>query len=222
MSKRLTTGRAPTTNEYITVERYDAAHLGAPFKVILHNAVKQYVDTNTGKVLRTQIPNLSGLRKEVALSRCVHSRKLNGLELKFVRKAIGMKAIELAGLLDITPEHLSRCEGGERTLSGSAEKLLRVIVLKRTCILADFAEDLIEELIENDISLVKIKKIQDTLTNYKNCVTELESKVLKMDIEAVFDPNDILEFSFYIKDLKKGPASPSKDEDAKWQMAEAA
>ena len=222
MSKRLTKVKAPTIDSYQTVERYEAAHLGAPFKVILHNAVKQYIDADTGKILRTQIPNLSGLRKEVALSRCLHPRKLNGLELKFVRKAIGLKAIELSSLLDITPEHLSRCEGGDRLLSGAAEKLLRVIVLKKTHILADFVSEILDELEEREVQVDNIEKIQSALTTYRDCIADLESKVLKMDIEPAFDPNEILEFSFRIKELKKKPATPPQEDDTKWQMAEAA
>lgn len=213
--------KAPTIHKYQVVERYEASLLGAPFRVILCNAVRQYVDASTAKT-RTQIPNLSGLRKQVALARCLHPRKLNGHELKFVRKSIDLKAVSLSALLDITPEHLSRCESGERTLSGAAEKLLRVIVLKRTHLLADFIDEIVDEMKKRELHVENLERIQNVLGTYRDCVADVESKVLRMDIEAAYDPHAPLEFSFYIKDLKKQIPAQELDDDAKWKMAEAA
>src|SRR4051812_29581776 len=88
----------PTDNcasEWVKVSEY-RPDLGAPFEVILCDAVKQKVCKETGVILSTKIPNLRGLLMEVAVARSIHPRKFSADEIKFVRKAIGLKANELS------------------------------------------------------------------------------------------------------------------------------
>src|SRR6266446_724740 len=94
-----------------TVAKYELDTLGAPFKVTLLDSVTLGVNPTTGKEM-VNVPDLVGLLNAVVRRRVTHPRKLNGDELKFIRNALGVKAILLARFLEMSPEHLSRCEAG--------------------------------------------------------------------------------------------------------------
>lgn len=111
-------------------EKFLASDLGAPFRVYLHNSVTITTNEETGEVLSYKIPDLEGLIQAVVIKRVLDPRKLRGAELKFVRKSIGLKQKELAARIDMTPEHLSRCEADALVMSPSTEKLFRVFALK--------------------------------------------------------------------------------------------
>src|SRR5437773_3600547 len=55
----------------------------------------------------------------------------SGEAFKFMRKAIGMKAAELAALLDVAPETVSRWETGQRDVDRGALVVLGALVLDR-------------------------------------------------------------------------------------------
>lgn len=98
--------------------------LGAPFKVILRNGVKKKIDPKTGEEIIT-IPDVVGLIGAVVRSRVSHIRKLAGPEIKFIRYALGVQAKVLAEFLEMSPEHLSRCENGSKAMSAASEKFFR-------------------------------------------------------------------------------------------------
>ena len=109
----------------VDLPNYDADILGAPFKVILVNGVTEVIGSD-GQV-KVKVPNLSGLVRAVIKSRVLHPRKLQGADIRFIRRGLGLKAKTLAKQLDVTPEHFSRCEGATKTLSGSSEKIFRLL-----------------------------------------------------------------------------------------------
>jgi putative zinc finger/helix-turn-helix YgiT family protein len=51
---------------------------------------------------------------------------------RFMRKAIGLSAAELAGLLDVTPETVSHWETGKREVPRNAVALLESVVLEHS------------------------------------------------------------------------------------------
>jgi DNA-binding transcriptional regulator YiaG len=105
---------------------YDATQmLNAPFKVLLRNSVKQLV-AKDGTVIETFVPDPLGLIKAVAQARALHPHKLDAKELKFIRSALGLKSFELAEAIAVSPEHLSRVEGGKAVLSPQSEMLVRI------------------------------------------------------------------------------------------------
>jgi DNA-binding transcriptional regulator YiaG len=53
----------------------------------------------------------------------------SGEAFKFMRKAIGMKAVDLATLLNVAPETISRWETGQRSVDRGALIVLGAIVL---------------------------------------------------------------------------------------------
>lgn len=99
--------------------------MGAPFQVVLENSVLEERCEKCGKVLGVTIPDLDGLMAAIAMARALDPQKLSGEEIRFLRKAIGWKAKELAEFLEISPDHLSRCETGTHPLSNGLEKYLR-------------------------------------------------------------------------------------------------
>jgi len=110
------------------VPEYVADDIGVPFKVVLVNSVKRLIDAETGEVKKVIIPNFRGLIECIAIARILDPRKLSGDEIKFIRKAFKFPAKKIAEMIDVSPEHLSRCEAGERTLSAGAEKCLRASI----------------------------------------------------------------------------------------------
>jgi len=100
--------------------------MGAPFEVVIERAVTKTQCALCGCELGTTIPDMKGLLAAVAMTRALDPFRLSGDEIRFLRKAVGWKGKDLAKILEISPEHLSRCEKGARDfLSAGLEKYLR-------------------------------------------------------------------------------------------------
>jgi transcriptional regulator with XRE-family HTH domain len=138
MTYCMSCGGAKVESKVVPV--YEAEGLGAPFKVFLANAVKVETCGECGSVQGTYIPDMEGLLHAVVFERAIHSRKLTGEEIRFMRRSMGWKAKDLAKHLDMTPEHLSRCEAGARVMAPSTEKLFRIYVIVKTPDKAALAE----------------------------------------------------------------------------------
>jgi len=160
------------------VDQFDAVDLGAPFKVVLHKAVRV--------TLKYSIPDTDGLISQIAISRVLNKRKLSGKEIHFIRKAIKAKQKELAQRIEMSAEHLSRCESGAMVMSPTSEKLLRIYALKTAWKLQKL--ELCEE-------TRKLEQMLDRLFDMMKPV-------------SVFDPDDVLELHF-----NRVPKTPSNGED---------
>lgn len=114
------------------VSAYEADLLGAPFKVVLENAVRIETCAKCGAKLGTFIPDMEGLFYAVVFQRALEPRKLTGTEVRFMRKAMGWKSKDLVKQLSISAEHLSRCENGTKVMAPSTEKLFRLYALLKT------------------------------------------------------------------------------------------
>lgn len=112
------------------VEEFEAKNLGAPFKVFLDNSVSVVTDEKTGEVVSYTIPDLPGLLQIVVMTRLLHPRKFTGADIKFVRKYLGFKQKDLASKIELSVEHLSRCETGVFPVSPASEKLFRIFSFK--------------------------------------------------------------------------------------------
>ncbi|HVV94269.1 MAG TPA: helix-turn-helix domain-containing protein [Hyphomicrobiales bacterium] len=111
------------------VDQFEATDLGTPFKVVLHDAVKVTYD-KAGNAVSYAIPDLDGLLKVIVINRVLHPLRFSGGDVRFIRKAIDLKQKDLASVIEVSPEHLSRCENGALPMSPSSEKLMRVFALK--------------------------------------------------------------------------------------------
>ncbi len=75
-------------------------------------------------------PALEGfeLRVAVELARAGES---TGAAMRFMRKTVGLRAAEFAGLVDVTPETVSRWENDKQSLDHRAMAVLASVVLDR-------------------------------------------------------------------------------------------
>ena len=173
------------------VHEYNMDTLGAPFRITLIDSVSVGVDPCTGEET-ISVPDPVGLINAVVRSRVEHPRKLNGKEIAFVRKALGVRGKLLADFLGISAEHLSRCETGVKVMSAPSEKLLRLFAF-----LGTFSKDPTELLNKcSDLSVLqaaikkaKSKDIQKLLDGFLRVF-------LEMKIQAFFDPSEKLHFRF--------------------------
>ena len=92
--------------------------------VTLRNSVVREACTNCGEETII-IPGDDKLTFAVAMARLMTPVCLRGSDVKFLRKACGLKSKELSELLDVRPETMSRWENKDERLGGFSEKLLR-------------------------------------------------------------------------------------------------
>lgn len=110
----------------ILLPEYEDDLMGIP--VVLRNAVEQKVCGECGEVLSTVIPDLEGLRAAMAVTRVNDPLKLNGKEIRFLRKALGYTGKKLAEKMQVSAESVSRWENNKELMRPVGEKLLRLIV----------------------------------------------------------------------------------------------
>jgi len=113
-------------NAGLILPEFTVDDLGTSFKVVLINSVTSFERDNKKEIF---IPDYQNLLKKIAVSRAAHPAKLKGGDIKFLRKNLGLRSKDLAEKLDISPEHLSRCEAGDKILSPNSEKVLRSLVI---------------------------------------------------------------------------------------------
>lgn len=176
-------------NEAHVVDQFEAKDLGAPFRVILHKAVEVCLDDSTGEVVSYSIPDIDGLIRVVVVKRLLNRRKLSGADIRFVRKAIGVKQKEMAQKIEMSHEHLSRCESGTLVLSPGAEKLLRIFAIKVA---------------------VKLHSVKpgEARTQLEDALDKLFECIKPVSAYAV---DDVLELHFHLKERAKTNNSPSRE-----------
>lgn len=86
--------------------------------------VSQFGCKDCGEV-EIRIPDPIGLHIILAISICMKKGLLDGPEIRFVRKEIGMSAKAFAGLICISPVTLSNWETGEMKPKPSNDQLIR-------------------------------------------------------------------------------------------------
>ena len=147
-----------------TLDKYNAKSLvGLP--VMLIESVEARQCAKCGDLSEVSIPDPNGLITAVAISRVMSPEKLHGKEIRFMRKALDISAVELAEMLGVQPETLSRWENDAATIGPANEKLLRFIVGikldksgKAPGILFD--EETIVQMNINSVALVGKKEVQ--------------------------------------------------------------
>src|SRR5689334_2170966 len=122
--------RCPTcggTVKRTVLEKYEDDLIGIGRPVALINSV---FEERCEKCDFTQIvvPDLDGLIAAIAASRALHPLKLRGEELRFMRKALEVSARDLADVVGVTQETMSRWENNHDPISPTVEKLLRLII----------------------------------------------------------------------------------------------
>lgn len=180
--------------------------LGAPFLVFLSGGVEEKVDSATGKII-TEIVDLPGLISAVLQSRVLHPRKLSGEDLKFIRSALGLRSVEIADVLDVSPEHYCRCEAGSRTLSASTEKFFRMHVYLQAAWKHTALQKVLAEKREN--------MRQCSPEEAKEALDAFKSLFFEMKLQSVFPAGDELTFYFTRRDVVENCDDRGKTE-GKW------
>lgn len=137
------------------LEEYKEDLLGIP--VILRNSVIAEVCQDCGEVGEFTIPDFDGLIAAVAVSRIKVPIKLNGDDIRFLRKALGVNGTEFGQLLDVAKETVSRWENNKDTIGPTSEKLLRTLVgitMSESAPAVDFDP--------KEVLSMKVKPIRDT------------------------------------------------------------
>ena len=93
-------------------------------KLVLSKSVIEEKCNDCGEVTYT-IPNTKGLIAAAAIFRATMPIKLNGVEIRFLRKALDHSSKSLAEILGVTVETMSRWENNKAPISDVCEKLLR-------------------------------------------------------------------------------------------------
>jgi|SRR5579864_2027651 len=85
----------------------------------------RYLVYKSGKIV-PEIPAIKPLLQLIARDLIEKPSALTGEEIRFLRKRLGKKQIEVAHDIGIEPETLSRCENGHQKLGESNDKFLRL------------------------------------------------------------------------------------------------
>jgi transcriptional regulator with XRE-family HTH domain len=110
------------------LEEFEVNTLGLPFPVLVKNAVVERRDAETNEVIGHAIPDLDGLVAAVAMTRALLPLALRGKELRFMRKAIGMKSKDFAEAVGLTASSYSRYENDNDQMGGFVEQIVRELV----------------------------------------------------------------------------------------------
>jgi DNA-binding transcriptional regulator YiaG len=183
--------------------------IGTPFKVFLSNGVEEKLNDVTRRVA-TEIADLPGLIASILKARVLHPRKLSGDDLKYIRSALRMRSAEVAVVLEVSPEHYSRCETGVKTLSSTSEKFFRMYVYLQ----ASYKNLAVQE----ELSKMKKENLQCTPEEAQAAVQAFQRVFLEMKIQHIFKAGDDLEFSFY-RGARRDNECPDCGNDGKWRTA---
>lgn len=194
------------------VSAYQVDTLGSPFRVTLKDSVEIRIDRATGKEI-VHIPDFVGMVHTVARCRAAHPRKLSGKDIVFLRKALGIRAKSLADYLDVSPEHLSRCESNAKVLSSATEKVLRLFVFAASYFKSP--DELLSSIRGSTEETVQRPNSTDSEDNLGNAFLEY---FFKLKIQSVFSADDELHFELTRKCPHQDHTHPCGEnlEDGKW------
>jgi transcriptional regulator with XRE-family HTH domain len=115
-----------TMNSTVLPEYVDDL-MGSGAPVVLVNSVTELKCPHCG-LEKIEIPDFDGLVAAVSLARSLLPLKLRGTELRFLRKALGLSARDLAARIGVNAETLSRWENNREPIKQPVEKLVRLMV----------------------------------------------------------------------------------------------
>lgn len=76
-----------------------------------------------------RLPRLNSLMRTVAVALITKPYKLEGQDIRFLRKFLGLSSEAFAALLDVDKSHLSRVENRAMPVSATADRLVRLVAL---------------------------------------------------------------------------------------------
>lgn len=98
----------------------------------LDNVVLKKIDVLVCDACKTEtprIPRFNDLMSTIALAIIAQPYKLEGQEVRFLRKFLELTGEKFAKILNIDKSHLSRVENGSLPVSDMADRLIRLVSL---------------------------------------------------------------------------------------------
>lgn len=135
MTKCLACGAKTTTRK----ESHHYTESGLPNVLLLGIEIARCA--SCGEYFVT-IPAMDGLHRAIAHALVEKPGRLTHDEVRFLRKHMGLSAVDFARLIDASPATVSRWERGTQPMGGMAERLLRLMVVTREPIKDYSIEDL--------------------------------------------------------------------------------
>jgi putative transcriptional regulator len=102
------------------------------------------------------IPRIEELHALLARTVATKAPKLTPQEVAFLRKWLGWDRVEFAKRMDVQPETVSRWENGSQAISGTTERLLRLMALTQQP-KHDYTLDMIREVAEGEPKPVRVE-----------------------------------------------------------------
>ena len=102
------------------------------------------------------IPRIEELHALLARTVAVKVEKLTPEEVVFLRKWLGWDRVEFAKRMDVRPETVSRWENGAQAISGTTERLLRLMALTQQP-KHDYTLDMIKEVAHRKAKPVRVE-----------------------------------------------------------------
>ena len=102
------------------------------------------------------IPRIEELHALLARAVAIKAAKLTPEEVSFLRKWLGWDRAEFAKRMDVQPETVSRWESGAQAISGTTERLLRLMALTQQP-KHDYTLDMIKEVAHGKAKPVRVE-----------------------------------------------------------------
>ena len=125
----------------------------------LDNVVLKNVEMLVCNRCKTETPRLfrlNDLMRTIARALIIKPYKLEGQDVRFLRKFLGLGNEAFAAILDVDKSHLSRVENGAMPVSAAVDHLVRLVALG----LGDGLEERARDVIVNFTQVKRPKKLK--------------------------------------------------------------
>ena len=118
------------------------------------------------------IPHAEELHKVIAFELVKSKSLLSGPEVRFLRKQLGMKAVDLAEMLGVSKVTVSRWENGEEKIGAANDRLIKLFLIKK-----------MEEELKSYLSLKELHAI------FSNIPRKQKSARITIPVDRIADYN---------------------------------
>lgn len=90
------------------------------------SGIRYFICKACSKIVKVEIPRIDELMASIAVAIVSKTSPLKGVEVKFLRKRLAIKATDFAEMIAVTPEQLSRWENEHNAISGAMDRFIRI------------------------------------------------------------------------------------------------
>lgn len=110
-----------------TLREHDVTDL-IGLRVVVANTAHEIIEDDGS--ISVEVPGIEALSAAAAIARCLMPVRLDGCELRVIRRIVGWTATDLAAKLGekTSAETISRWENDKQPMGGYAEKVFRLVV----------------------------------------------------------------------------------------------